>query len=129
MLADPRSEAFVENFAGQWLDLRKIGANPPAADLYPRYDRHLEMSIAGESLAFFKEVLVNDLNVMNFVKSDFVTVNERMARFYGIEGVRGDQFRKVPAAAHRGGIVTQASVLVRHRTGPEPRRWCAGLGS
>jgi len=111
LLADEKSEAFVENFAGQWLDLRKIGANPPATDLFPRYDRHLEVAIAGESLAFFKEVLENDLSVMNFVKSDFVTVNERMARFYGIAGVKGDKFRKVPAAEHRGGIVTQASIL------------------
>ena len=53
MLADERAEAFVENFAGQWLDLRKIGANPPVPDLYPRYDRHLELSIAGESLRVF----------------------------------------------------------------------------
>ena len=111
LLADEKSQAFVENFAGQWLDLRKIGANPPAGDLFPRYDRHLEVSIAGESLAFFREVLESDLSVMNFVKSDFVTVNERLARFYGISGVRGDRFRKVPAAAHRGGIVTQASIL------------------
>ena len=111
MLADPRSGAFVENFAGQWLDLRKIGTNPAAADLFPRYDRHLELSIAGESLAFFREVLVHDLSVMNFIKSDFVVINERLARFYGIDGVRGERFRRVPAAAHRGGIVTQASVL------------------
>ena len=111
LLADPRAEAFVTNFAGQWLDLRKIGANPPVPELFKRYDRHLELSIAGESLAFFREVLVNDLSVMNFVKSDFVTVNERVARFYGIGGVKGDHFRRVPAAAHRGGVVTQASVL------------------
>jgi hypothetical protein len=113
MLADERAQAFVTNFAGQWLDLRKIGANPPATNLYPRYDRHLEMSIAGESLAFFRELLHGDLSVMNFIKSDFVTVNERMARFYGIEGVAGDRFRRVAVApgAHRGGVVTQASVL------------------
>ncbi len=113
MLADGRSEAFVANFAGQWLDLRKVGANPPAQNLYPRYDRHLEISIVAESLAFFREILENDLDVMNFVKSDFVTVNERMARFYGIGGVAGDAFRRVAvtADAHRGGVVTQASVL------------------
>jgi hypothetical protein len=111
MLADPRSAALSENFAGQWLDLRKIGANPPAADLFPRYDRHLEVSIAAESVGFFREILENDLSVLNFVRSDFVTINERLARFYGIAGVRGDEIRKVPAAKNRGGIVTQASVL------------------
>lgn len=113
MLADPKASALAENFAGQWLGLREVGANPPASDLYPKYDRHLEISMVGESQAFFAEILRSDASVMNFVKSDFVVINERLARFYGIEGVRGDGFRKVPAPAdsHRGGIVTQASVL------------------
>lgn len=113
MLKDAKSEAFVTNFAGQWLHLREVGTNPPAPDLYPQYDRHLETSIVRESEAFFREILANDLDVKNFIRSDFVTVNERLARFYGIPGVRGDQFRKVPVSGgvHRGGIVTQASVL------------------
>ncbi|MFT5325178.1 MAG: mono/diheme cytochrome c family protein [Planctomycetaceae bacterium] len=113
MLADERSSAFVDNFAGQWLSLREVGSNPPASDLYPRYDRHLEVSIVEESKAFFAEILDNDLDLMNFVKSDFVVVNERLARYYGIPGVKGDHFRRVavPDGVHRGGIVTQASVL------------------
>lgn len=113
MLADPKTSAFTKNFAGQWLGLREVGANPPAADLYPRYDRHLETSMVAESEAFFAEILQHDLNMMNLVSSDFVVVNQRMARFYGIPGVKGDHFRrvKVPAGVHRGGIVTQASIL------------------
>lgn len=113
LLASEKSKAFTDNFAGQWLDLRKIGANPPASDLFPRYDRHLETSIREESLSFFHEILHEDLDVMNFVKSDFVTINERLGRFYDIPGVRGDQFRKVkvPPTVNRGGIVTQASIL------------------
>jgi len=113
MLEDIKSEALVENFAGQWLGLREVGANPPAADLYPRYDRHLESSIVGESLAFFREILRNDVDVMNFVRSDFVVINERLGRYYDIPGVRGDHFRRVdvPEGIHRGGVVTQASVL------------------
>ncbi len=113
LLADSKSDAFVRNFAGQWLGLREVGANPPAADLYPQYDRHLEVSIVDESRAFFAEILKHDLSVMNFVGSDFVVINERLARFYGIGNVRGDQFRKVavPDGVHRGGVVTQASVL------------------
>lgn len=113
LLADSKCDAFVRNFAGQWLGLREVGANPPAADLYPQYDRHLEVSIVDESRAFFAEILKHDLNVMNFVGSDFVVINERLARFYGIENVRGDEFRKVPVpdGVHRGGVVTQASVL------------------
>lgn len=119
MLSDKRSEAFVRNFAGQWLGLREVGANPPAMDLYPQYDRHLEVSMIEESRSFFAEILRNDLDLMNFVGSDFVVINERLARFYGIPNVRGDQFRKVnvPDGIHRGGIVTQASVLTTTSNG------------
>lgn len=113
MLASPKSEALVENFTGQWLGLRDVGANPPAAELYRRYDRHLETSIVDESLGLFREILHNDLSVMNFVDSDFIVINERLARFYGIDGVRGDAFRrvKVPADVYRGGVLTQAAML------------------
>ncbi|MFM8578059.1 MAG: DUF1592 domain-containing protein [Planctomycetaceae bacterium] len=113
LLADHRSGQFVANFAGQWLGLREVGANPPAEDLYPQYDRHLEESIVGESKAFFAEFLHGDLDARQLVASDFVTINERLARFYGIPGVRGDHFRRVPVppGVHRGGLVTQASIL------------------
>jgi len=113
MLADPKADQFVKNFAGQWLGLREVGANPPAPDLYPRYDRHLETSIVRESEAYFAEFLHNDLDARRMIQSDFVTINERLGRFYGIPGVRGDAFRKVPVppGVPRGGIVTQASVL------------------
>jgi hypothetical protein len=113
MLKDPKAEAFTRNFAGQWLGLRDVGNNPPAPDLYPQYDRHLETSIVRESEAFFREVLSNDLPATTLVKSDFVVINERLARFYGIDGVKGDEFRnvKVPPGVHRGGIPTQASIL------------------
>lgn len=116
MLDDPRSESFVNDFASQWLSLREIGANPPAEELYREYDRHLEISIRQESLAFFREILRRDLSVRNFLQSDFVVINERLARFYEVPvaaEVRGDHFRRVPLAreVHRGGIVTQASIL------------------
>lgn len=111
MLRDARAEALTKNFAGQWLGVREVGANPPAADLYPEYDRHLQASFAREPLEFFAEILRKEVSVLNFIKSDFVTVNERLARFYGLDGVRGDAFRAVPAAAHRGGIMTQGAML------------------
>lgn len=119
LLADPRRDAFVRNFAGQWLNLRDVGNNPPAPDLYPHYDRHLETSIVKESEAFFRTVLDEELDARTFIKSDFVTINERLARFYGIPGVRGDEFRKVsvPRGVSRGGIVTQASVLTTTSNG------------
>lgn len=119
MLADPKADSLVKNFAGQWLGLRDVGANPPASDLYPQYDRHLETSMVRESEAFFREILRNDLSALNFVKSDFVTINERLARFYGIPNVRGDDIRKVqvPTGVHRGGIVTQGSILTTTSNG------------
>jgi len=112
MLADPKSAAFVSNFTGQWLGLRKVGANPPVQNLYPEYDRHLEISMVRESESFFSEILHHDLDARNLIRSDFVTINERLARFYGIEGVKGEAIRRVsvPASAHRGGVVTQASI-------------------
>ncbi len=114
MLADPKSAAFVENFTGQWLGLRQVGANPPAENLYPEYDRHLETSIVAESEAFFAEILHRDLDIRNFIQSDFVTINERLARFYDIPDVRGDEFRAVPLpeGVQRGGVMTQASILM-----------------
>jgi hypothetical protein len=127
MLANPRSEALVRNFTGQWLGLRDVGNNPPASDLYPQYDRHLETSIVSESESFFREIMSNDIDARSLIKSDFVTVNERLARFYGINAVhekesakvRGDHFRKVmvPAGINRGGIVTQASILTTTSNG------------
>lgn len=112
MLTDDRSAEFVGNFAGQWLGLRQVGANPPVENLYPRYDRHLEVSMVKETKAFFAEVLHNDLDARELIQSDFVTINERMARFYGIANVKGDHFRRVsaPRDSHRGGLVTQASI-------------------
>ena len=112
MIDDAKSAALVRNFAGQWLGLRRVGANPPAKNLYPEYDRHLEISIVRETEGFFAEILQHDLDARNFLRSDFVTINERLARFYGIPGVKGDDIRKVvaPPESHRGGIITQASI-------------------
>lgn len=119
MLASPKAKAIVENFTGQWLGLRDVGANPPASDLYPQYDRHLETSIVGESQAYFEEFLQKDLDARQMIRSDFVTINERLARYYGIPDVRGDMFRKVAVSkdVHRGGIVTQASILTTTSNG------------
>lgn len=113
LLADERCAAFVENFAGQWLKLREIGGNPPVRNLFPKYDDHLETSMRRESEEFFAHILHNDRPVTDFLKSDYVVINERLARFYGIRGVKGDHFRRVPVpnGVHRGGLVTQASIL------------------
>lgn len=114
MLNDDRSAAFVENFVGQWLDLREINFTSPDANLYPDFDELLQVSMVEETQRFFREILNEDLSVTNFVDSDFTFLNQRLATHYGISGVEGhQQFRKVmlPEDSVRGGVLTHASVL------------------
>jgi hypothetical protein len=119
MLDDPKAEAFTENFAGQWLGLRAVGTNPPAPDLFPRYDRHLETSMIAEGQEYFGEFLKSDTDVRAMIRSDFVLINERLARFYGIPGVKGDRFRRVSVGpdSRRGGLVTLGAMLTTTSNG------------
>ena len=115
MLADPKSERFVAAFLDYWLDLRKVGYVSADETLYPDYylDDYLTECAGDETRAFFTELLKNDLPARTLVSSDFVTINERLATHYGIPGVKGVEFRKVPVPpdSPRGGLLTQASVL------------------
>ncbi len=113
MLASPKASAFTENLVGQWLGLRQIDATEPSHILYPEYDHLLKVSMIRETELFFDEVLKHDLSLTNFVSSDFVMVNGRLAKHYGIVGVDGWEFQKkpVPKGSHRGGVLTMASVL------------------
>lgn len=113
MLNDPRSQAFVSDFVGQWLNLRDINFTMPGHLLYPEYDEMLKESMVRETELFFAEVLTHDLSVTNFVASDFSMLNGRLARHYGIPGVDGWEFRRtsLPPDSHRGGVLTMASVL------------------
>ncbi len=125
MLADPRSERFVESFATQWLRLRKVGMFPPDRQLYPEYDDQLEASMLGETRAFFGEVLRQNLSLREFLQADWTMLNVRLAEFYGLpsEGLPRDRFQRVvlPAESRRGGLLTQAAILsltsdgTRHR--------------
>lgn len=115
MLSDPRSERFINAFLSYWLDLRRMTANAPDAELYPDYylDDLLQDSATEETVAFFTELVRKNLPARNLVSSDFVMVNERLAAHYGIPGVKGVAIRrtKVPKGNPRGGLLTQASVL------------------
>jgi hypothetical protein len=113
MLESPRAAAFTENFLGQWLNLRQINFTTPDKRLYPEFDDLLEWSMVRETHLFFEELLRHDLSVLNFVDSDFTMLNERLARHYGIGDVSGLEFRKVALRPeyHRGGVLTQGSVL------------------
>ncbi len=113
LLNDPRAARLTEHFVGQWLDLREIDFTTPDKLLYPEFDELLQVSMVRETQLFFEELLKHDLSVVNVVDSDFAMLNERLARHYGVPGVRGQAFRKVklPADSVRGGVLTQASVL------------------
>jgi hypothetical protein len=113
MLKDGKSRAFVTNFTGQWLDLRNIDATSPDKKLYPEADELLVVSMVRETEEFFAEMVNRNLSVSNVIHSDFAMLNSRLAAHYGIDGVPGEEFRKVPLPADspRGGILTQASVL------------------
>jgi mono/diheme cytochrome c family protein len=114
MIADPKAWEFVRNFAGQWLSVRNFdNGTPPNRDFYRFYDDALRDSSRREPLEFFNVVLKQDLPVTDFLDSDFLVVNERLAKHYGIEGVDGDNFRRVPAPAdgRRGGILGMSGIL------------------
>ncbi len=112
MLADPKADQLVRNFGGQWLSVRDYGSIKPAAE-YSDYDKPLESASVEEPYAFFAQVLKHDLPITSFLDSDFVVVNERLARHYGLEGVKGAEFRRVTIRPedHRGGVLGMAGLM------------------
>ncbi len=112
MLADPKAEQLVHNFAGQWLSVRDFGSIQPAAE-YKDYDKLLEQASRQEPYAFFAEVLGKNLPITSFLDSDFLVINERLAKHYGIEGVSGPEFRRVAIRPehHRGGVLGMAGLM------------------
>jgi hypothetical protein len=113
MLADSKSQRFVENFTGQWLRVRDIDFTVPDRALYPEYNELLRGAMIDETRAFFRELLDHDLSVQNFIDSDFLMINQPLAEFYGIGDVKGLEMRRVdrPQGSVRGGVLTQASIL------------------
>ncbi len=113
MLKDPKAQRFIQDFTAQWLGLKDIELMRPDPKLYEDYDPLLEALMRQESETFFQEVLDKNLPIISFLDSDFVTINERLAKHYQIEGVDGNEFRKValPKDNPRGGLLGQASIL------------------
>ncbi len=129
MLKDPRAHALTENFAGQWLQLRSVKTVTPDKKSYPGFDDALRQAMIRETELFFETVVREDRSVLDFLDADFTFVNERLAKHYGIPGVKGPDFRKVSLAAlPRRGVLTQASILTvtsnPSRTSPVKRgKW------
>ena len=112
MLADPRSAALADNFAGQWLELRNLDVVKPDPQKFPDWSPELRDAMKQETRLFFDCMLRENRPLSEFLDAPFTFLNERLAKHYGIEGVDGPDFRRVElAGGQRGGILTQASVL------------------
>lgn len=114
MLKDPRSDRFVADFLGQWLALNEIAATTPDKQLYPDFKPYHEDCFVAETRAFFRQLIDHDLGIANLVDSDFAMLNAELGRLYGVSPVpEGHALGRValPPGSHRGGLLTQGSVL------------------
>lgn len=113
MLEAPRGKQFVKDFAAQWLDLMEIDASKPHRRLYRDFDNVVQQSMLDETHAFLQDLLDRNASASKLIDADFTFLNERLARYYGIEGVPGDELRKVdlPEDSRRGGLLAQGAIL------------------
>jgi len=130
MLKDPRSEALVKNFAGQWLYLRKLPDIVPDPMIYPDFGDTLAQALARETELFFDSVMRDDRPAMELLTGNYTFVNERLARHYGIPNIRGIDFQRItlPDDSPRLGLLGKGSVLTvtsfPNRTSPVVRgKW------
>ena len=129
MLADPKSQALVQDFGGQWLQIRGLESVKPDPIRFERWDEYLRLSMRRETELFFQHIVKEDRPVLDFLDADYTFLNDRLAHHYGIPGVEGPDFRKVAlTGTRRGGIFTHASVLTvssyANRTSPVLRgKW------
>jgi hypothetical protein len=113
MLKDPKSDGLVENFGGQWLQLKNMDVVKPDPERFPEFDESLRQSMRKETELFFANMIREDRSVLDFLDADYTFLNERLARFYGVAGVTGPEFRKVDMSGTQrgGGLLAQSSVL------------------
>ena len=129
MLADPRSQAMVDNFAGQWLYLRNMGGVYPDPNVFPEFDENLREAFTRETELFIGNQLRADASVLELLAADYTWVNQRLAEHYGIQNVYGSRFRRVALdGARRGGLLGHGSVMTvtsyPNRTSPVLRgKW------
>ncbi len=130
MLADPRSQALVDNFAGQWLHIRNVEGFQPSPELLFHFDDNLRQAFEQETKLLFESILRENRSVLDLLNADYTFLNERLARHYGIPGVYGERFRRVmlPPDSVRRGLLGQGSILTgtsrANRTSPVIRgKW------
>ena len=129
MLADPRAQALAQNFGGQWLHLRNLAAFVPTRDDFPEFDDSLRQAMRTETEMLLDSLRTENRSVLDLLRADFTFANERLARHYGMRGVYGTHFRRVPVTdPARYGLLGHASVLAvtsyPNRTSPVLRgKW------
>ena len=112
MMADPKADALVENFVGQWMGLRLMDRKKPDPAHFPTVDDELLDSMRQETTMFARAVMREDRSVLDFLDGRFTYLNGPLARFYGISGVNGEAFQRVELdGVQRGGLMTQGAVL------------------
>lgn len=112
MMKSPKSKALVENFAGQWLQLRNLAIAQPDKKLFPTFDPKLRAAMQRETELLFENVMREDRSVFEFLTADYTFVNERLAKHYGMTGVTGEEFQRVSLkGTPRAGVLTHASIL------------------
>jgi hypothetical protein len=128
MLADPRSRSLVDNFAGQWLELRKLEGAAPVETIFPEFDGELREAFKEETERFVDSMLRDDRPIGDLLTANYTFVNERLARHYGIPNVLGSHFRRVTVPDNLIGLLGQGSILTvtsqPNRTSPVLRgKW------
>jgi len=113
MLADERAAALIENFAGQWLFLRNLEATVPVQSVFPDFDDTLRQGLRRETELFVSSIVREDRSVLDLLSADYTFVNERVARHYGLNGIKGAHFRRVqyPPGSARRGLLGHGSIL------------------
>jgi mono/diheme cytochrome c family protein len=112
MIDDPRSVSLADDFAGQWLELRNLDTVKPDPDRFLYWGPSLRAAMKTETRMFFDHILRNNRPLSEFLDAKYTFLNDRLAKFYGIEGVQGPEFRKVDLTTdYRGGLLGQASIL------------------
>ncbi|WLD15009.1 DUF1592 domain-containing protein [Planctellipticum variicoloris] len=112
MLQDPRSDALVENFAGQWLQLRNLQTISMDTKQFPEFNPELRVAMRRETELLFTAIIREDRSVLELLTADFTYLNEPLAKLYGIEGISGNEFQRVSlTGSPRGGLLGQASIL------------------
>ena len=113
MLRDPKARALVDNFAGQWLQFKNIDVMKPDFQKFPEFEDNLRYSMRRETELFLENLIRSDASVLEILDAKHTYLNERLARFYGIPGIAGPEFRRVDMSKTErgGGILTHASTL------------------